>query len=68
MVKVFGIISLIIGFLVTAALGILLYGVTVLFTGSAEIFREIFLSKFRIFFLISSLIPFGYFMVKTVLR
>lgn len=68
MVKVFGIISLIIGFLVTAALGILLYGVTVLFTGSAEIFREIFLSKFWIFFLISSLIPFGYFMVKTVLR
>ena len=68
MIKVFGIISLIIGFLVTAALGILLYGVTVLFTGSAEIFREIFLSKFWIFFLISSLIPFGYFMVKTISR
>ncbi len=42
MVKVFGIISLIIGLFVTLVLGILLYGVTVLFTGSAEIFKEIF--------------------------
>lgn len=62
------IISLIIGFFVTLVLGILLYGVSVMFTSSAEVFNEIFLSKFWIYLLVSSLIPFGYLMIKTISR
>lgn len=62
------IISLIIGFFVTVVLGILFCGVSVLFTGSLEVFNEIFLSKFWIYLLVSSLIPFGYLMIKTISR
>ena len=62
------IISLIIGFFVTVVLGILFCGVSVLFTGSLEVFYEIFLYKFWIYLLVSSLIPFGYLMIKTISR
>ena len=68
MARAFSIISLIIGFFVTVVLGILFCGVSVLFTGSLEVFNEIFLSKFWIYLLVSSLIPFGYLMIKTISR